>query len=270
MTARLARVLTAAVAALVLAGCGPAVVPAPGRSSVARTPDDPAAAMATAADVVSALAACRFASPFLVRADDPAHVLTGVSADLHDLDLGAPGARLGRDGLGEHGPAFLQRLLGTPVRAGCFLQGHRASVTQVVRPHKVATQCHLTWPHRGATLCGMTNAANATTGTTHCHRCGRRLTAIASVARGYGRGCAAKIAAAAKTVDAKPEQVAKAAELVADGGILRAAGALFLAVASDGVTRYEVDSVSHTCSCRAGQHGRRCYHVVAADLLAAA
>lgn len=117
-------------------------------------------------------------------------------------------------------------------------------------------------------------ATNTTTETANCHRCGRRLTSAASVARGYGRTCRAKVREAAKVVDLttyKVFQVAKAEELIEQGGIVPTGrAALYLAVSSDGTTRYMVDAAEGSCSCPAGDKGHRCYHLLAADILTAA
>lgn len=110
--------------------------------------------------------------------------------------------------------------------------------------------------------------------TAHCHRCGRTLTAADSIARGYGRTCRAKVREAAKVVDLteyKAFQSAKAEELIEQGGIVPTGRtALYLAVSSDGTSRYMVDATEHSCSCPAGGKGRRCYHLLAADILTAA
>jgi hypothetical protein len=117
-------------------------------------------------------------------------------------------------------------------------------------------------------------ATNNTTETANCHRCGRRLTSATSVSRGYGRTCRAKVREAAKVVDLteyKAFQVAKAEELIEQGGIVPTSRpALFLAVSSDGTARYMVDATEHSCSCPAGDKGRHCYHLLAADVLTAA
>jgi hypothetical protein len=117
----------------------------------------------------------------------------------------------------------------------------------------------------------MTQAPQITGQTTHCHRCGRLLTDPRRAAAGYGRTCATKIAQAAKAaaLTEQPAQVEKAVQLVTDGGLVRVIGALFHAVSSDGSVRYEVTPVTGRCSCRAGQYGRRCYHLIAAELIAA-
>lgn len=101
-----------------------------------------------------------------------------------------------------------------------------------------------------------------------CARCGRRLTAAKSVALGRGPRCERKAQAAAKVADAKPEQVAKALELLADGGVetLRP-GRVWLVVASNGVDTYRTAPTA--CTCPAGVRGRRCYHEIAVSLLAA-
>jgi hypothetical protein len=101
-----------------------------------------------------------------------------------------------------------------------------------------------------------------------CTRCGRRLTAAKSVALGRGPRCEARVQAEAKTTPAKPEQLAKALELLADGGVetLRA-GRVWLVVASNGVDRYRTAPMA--CTCPAGVRGRTCYHQLAARLLAA-
>lgn len=66
-----------------------------------------------------------------------------------------------------------------------------------------------------------------------------------------------------------PEQIVKATQLIQRRAIV-SAGRTYIAVASDGVTRYEADPYRQTCTCTAGQHGHRCYHLAAAIALAAA
>lgn len=60
----------------------------------------------------------------------------------------------------------------------------------------------------------------------------------------------------------------KAAQAVVDGAVLPLAGSLYAAVSSDGTRTYAVNAVTKTCTCPAGQHGRRCYHVGAVLLIA--
>ena len=111
-----------------------------------------------------------------------------------------------------------------------------------------------------------------TTTPTNCLRCGRTLTSAKSINDGMGRACKAKVAAAAQTADLaeyKPVQVAKAVEVIEQGGIVPTSRvALYLAVSSDGTVNYLVDQIEHSCTCKAGQRGIRCYHLAAADILA--
>lgn len=106
-----------------------------------------------------------------------------------------------------------------------------------------------------------------------CTRCGRVLTDPRSIARGAGPVCFRKIKDQALLVLAahSHEAVRKALELIADGGIVPAGrmhGArLYLAVSSDGSTRYETTALA--CACKAGSFGRPCYHRTAVALLAA-
>lgn len=107
-----------------------------------------------------------------------------------------------------------------------------------------------------------------------CKRCHRTLRAADSIARGYGRHCLRlhRQEEAAKRVLASysATQVEKVTELLRDGGIARVDRTTFLAVASNGIDRYEVSTAHASCSCRAGQNGRQCYHLAAAQLRAAA
>lgn len=107
--------------------------------------------------------------------------------------------------------------------------------------------------------------------TTKCRRCHRKLRSTASVAAGIGRTCARKERQeqAAKLVLANytDVQVEKVRQLLADGGVARVDRHTFLAVASDGVEQYEVNTTHASCTCKAGQFGRHCYHLAAAQLL---
>lgn len=112
--------------------------------------------------------------------------------------------------------------------------------------------------------------------TTKCSRCGRTLTSPASIARGRGRVCQAKVRAAAQAADftafknAKAAQ-AKAAELIDDNAIVptRVAGQ-YLATSSDGTMAYLVDAVEGSCTCKGAQRLGRCYHLAAAVIITAA
>jgi len=113
---------------------------------------------------------------------------------------------------------------------------------------------------------------DTSTKTAKCLRCGRTLTAARSIAANYGRTCKARIATAVKTTDLaeyKPAQVTKAVEVIELGGIVRTSAAHFAAVSSDGSTSYQVDQTERSCTCKAGERGLRCYHLAAADILAA-
>ncbi|PRY43317.1 DUF6011 domain-containing protein [Umezawaea tangerina] len=116
-------------------------------------------------------------------------------------------------------------------------------------------------------------AAPAATATAKCTRCGRKLTSAKSITDGYGRTCKAKIAAAAKTAAVatfKPAQVAKAEELIADGGIVAIrARRVFRVVSTDGASTYL--TAPQACNCAAGLKAKHaCYHRIAATILAAA
>ncbi|MDH6116878.1 hypothetical protein ABH930_000297 [Kitasatospora sp. GAS204A] len=108
---------------------------------------------------------------------------------------------------------------------------------------------------------------------THCLRCGRTLKSATSQARGRGRHCAAKVRRAAVVVDLsayKPAQIASAQELIEDAAIIPIRGnRIYRSVSSDGSELY-LTAVTGHCNCPAGLRGTRCYHVAAAQLLAAA
>ena len=112
---------------------------------------------------------------------------------------------------------------------------------------------------------------------TICRKCHRPLTSARSIREagrngGYGRGCARKIdqVAKAKAGTDQPAQVAKAVELIEDGGLDRTSKTTWLAVSSDGTTRYEVNTQTGLCGCPAGQHGRRCYHQISVEIVTGA
>lgn len=105
-----------------------------------------------------------------------------------------------------------------------------------------------------------------------CLRCGRKLTAARSVSEGYGRGCRARIRAAAiaqAVKDFTATQVEKARELIADGGLVPTKRpGVYRAVSSKGDGTYLVH-VSGNCACPGGLRGRACYHGIAARILGA-
>lgn len=100
-----------------------------------------------------------------------------------------------------------------------------------------------------------------------CTRCGHKLTAADSIARGYGRRCGQIIAAEAKASQEKPEAIAKALELLADGAVVPLRpGRVWLVAGSKGTTYRTAPAA---CTCPAGVRGRICYHRVATALVAA-
>jgi len=115
----------------------------------------------------------------------------------------------------------------------------------------------------------MTNTAEPT----RCLRCHRPLRAKASLAAGYGRGCRARIRAAAVAEAVKgfaAAQIEKARELIADGGLVPTSRpGVFRAVSSKGDGTYLAHPA--TCSCPAGRRGKAtpCYHSLGARILTA-
>lgn len=113
---------------------------------------------------------------------------------------------------------------------------------------------------------------DATTNHTNCLRCGRKLTSAKSIALGYGPTCHRKIrkSTANQAAAYKPEAIAKATELIEQGGILPLRGRrVFAVVSSDGARTYR--TAVQGCTCAAGIKGRHvCYHRVAAHILSLA
>lgn len=107
------------------------------------------------------------------------------------------------------------------------------------------------------------------TGTVKCQGCGRTLTAPRSVSAGRGPVCRAKIRKAAATAEAKPEQIAKALELIADGGIVPTSRrGVFRTAGSSGEVIYLTHS--ETCTCPSGLRrltARTCYHSLAVHII---
>ena len=115
----------------------------------------------------------------------------------------------------------------------------------------------------------MTTAAE--TPAARCLRCRRTLTAAASISAGYGPGCRARIRAATLTTSS-PEftaaQVARARELLADGGLIPTSRAgVYQSVSSDGATTYLTHRAGCTCPAGTRGNGRICYHRAAARIL---
>jgi hypothetical protein len=117
------------------------------------------------------------------------------------------------------------------------------------------------------------NTTTAATGQpTRCLRCGRRLHAAASVKAQYGPGCRARIRAAAiaqAVKDFTAQQVDKARELIADGGLVATSRpGIYRAVSSDGTKTYLVHHA--TDNCPNGLRAKNpCYHVAAVRILTA-
>jgi hypothetical protein len=107
---------------------------------------------------------------------------------------------------------------------------------------------------------------------TNCLRCGRKLTSAKSIATGYGPTCTRKVKAAAKAKAAaafKPATVAKAEELIEQGGIVAIRARVFRVVSSNGQGTYL--TAPEGCTCAAGLRGKHvCYHRAAATILLAA
>jgi hypothetical protein len=100
-----------------------------------------------------------------------------------------------------------------------------------------------------------------------CTRCHRVLKSAESVARGTGRTCERKVKAVLAYIGASftARQIEAATEVIADGGlVVGPANWTCLVVSSDGRTTYVVDTATATCTCKAGQYGRPCYHLAAA------
>jgi len=122
----------------------------------------------------------------------------------------------------------------------------------------------------------MRNQSSQTTcGTTRCLRCGRTLTSASSVSAQYGRWCRAKIRAAALSEAIKgftAQQVEKARELIADGGLVATGFAGVWRVVSSAGDAVYMTTATGQCNCPAGlRSGRadRCYHACAARMISA-
>lgn len=114
---------------------------------------------------------------------------------------------------------------------------------------------------------------NNTTEQHRCLRCGRALRSAKSVATGYGPTCQRKVREAARAqvvAQYKPQLVAKAEELIEQGGIIALRGRhVFQVVASNGTDTYK--TAPQGCTCAAGLKGKHvCYHRIAAHILSLA
>lgn len=99
-----------------------------------------------------------------------------------------------------------------------------------------------------------------------CRRCKSPLRSAASIARGYSARClklARREAVEAALAAFTPAQQDKALKLIAEGGLTATARPhVYRARSSDGTTTYTVHA--NLCTCRAGQHDLRCYHMASA------
>ena len=111
---------------------------------------------------------------------------------------------------------------------------------------------------------------NNTKTTARCARCGRALTSARALRTGYGPRCYTMVRAAAREVAAqhKAHQVAKAIELIEDGGVVPTTRAgVYYTVGTEG----EVYKAATTgCTCPAGLRGKyTCYHRIAVEIIQA-
>ncbi len=109
---------------------------------------------------------------------------------------------------------------------------------------------------------------------TRCLRCGRKLASGESKARGYGKGCAAKIRAAGKTADLSawtPAQIAEAKQAIEDGAVVPSTReGVFHVVSSDGSEVHR--TAARGCNCKSGLQTlppRPCWHRCAVVLVLA-
>ena len=99
---------------------------------------------------------------------------------------------------------------------------------------------------------------------TTCKRCGEQLYSADSIAVRMGAGCRARYLAEA-LAGWQDWQVAKAREAVELGAVVPLPrDGIYGVVSSDGSVTYIIDTGLRTCTCKAAQHDRPCYHVPAA------
>lgn len=100
-----------------------------------------------------------------------------------------------------------------------------------------------------------------------CTKCGRALQSAESIRRGMGKECARKVRTELAKAEYSASQVASAEELISDGAIVQISARVFRSVSSDG-TAYYMTAITGQCNCPAGMRGIRCYHSLAARILA--
>jgi len=103
----------------------------------------------------------------------------------------------------------------------------------------------------------------------HCPRCGRILKSEKSIKRGAGEICLRKMreAEAAIKLNAKPEQIAKAYEVIELHAFDRTAQGRYDIISGDATELY--DTTKDTCTCKAGQYSKLCYHRLVVAMLSA-
>jgi len=109
--------------------------------------------------------------------------------------------------------------------------------------------------------------------TVRCIRCGRKLTSRKSIADGFGRECGRKVRASLVAVEQNYSrmQIVKALDLIAARRIERdhaATVGLFYVVCGSNASKYY--ATPRGCTCKAAEHGRRCYHLAAVEMLSGA
>lgn len=116
------------------------------------------------------------------------------------------------------------------------------------------------------------DTTTATETTARCARCNRPLRSARARRTGYGPHCYTKVRAAAREVAAqhKAHQVAKAVELLEDGGVVATSRpGVYYTVATEGDEIYKTAIAG--CTCPAGLRGRYiCYHRIAVEIMEAA
>lgn len=110
----------------------------------------------------------------------------------------------------------------------------------------------------------------ATQTTARCARCNRPLRSARALRTGYGPTCYTKVRTAAREAATrhKPHQIAKAIELIEDGGVVPTTRTgVYHTVGTNG----EIYKTARTgCTCPAGLTGRYvCYHRIAVEIVEA-
>lgn len=104
-----------------------------------------------------------------------------------------------------------------------------------------------------------------------CAKCGRTLRAAKSIARNLGPLCWLRVrlaAAAQLAAGVKAGQVAKAVEVITDGGVRLIRGGVYRVVSTTGLAGY-LTHAKGNCNCPAGlvRIPRACYHALAVRII---